>query len=117
MERRPDTTHTLVQTRNRLLGPLQLLPAGLLKDHGLLQNLARFHITDTDGLFAAIDVLAFDDRMLGWSGRHSDLDLGVFARKVGECFGQEGTVGWQVNTKNIWSSQTKQSGLYSHHAT
>jgi len=89
--RRPDTTHTLVQTGNRLLGPLQLVAAGVLENHSLLQDVFRLEIAHTDRLLTAIDVLALDDGMLAVAGRNADLDLRVFSRECGKGLGQEGT--------------------------
>ena len=64
MERRPDTSDTLVDTRNGLLGALQLLPASLLQQCCLLKYLLRFEIPHTDCLLAAVDVLALNYRVL-----------------------------------------------------
>jgi hypothetical protein len=89
---RPDTTHTLVQTCDRLLGPLQLLYTGLLEKVCLLQDLAGLHVPYTDRLLAAVDVEALDEGVLLWSGRDPDLNLRVLAGERLEVVLQEGTV-------------------------
>lgn len=90
---RPNTTHTLVQTCDGLLSPLQLLSAGLLEKVGLLQDLTGLKVSYTDGLLAAVDVEAFDEGVLLGSGRNADLDLRVLAGEGLEVVLQEGTVG------------------------
>lgn len=64
MIRRPDTSNTLVQTRDRLLGILQLLPTGLLEQVRLLKDLFRFEVPYAYRLFSPIDVEALDDGVL-----------------------------------------------------
>lgn len=48
MVRRPDTTHTLVETRHGLLLYLQLLATGILKNHGLCQDIVRLEVAHAD---------------------------------------------------------------------
>lgn len=90
MVRRPNTTHTLIQTRHWLLGSLQLVPAGLLEDRGLLHDVTGLEVSHADSLLLAIDVVALDDGVLGRSWRDADFDLGVFTGKSSEILGQEG---------------------------
>lgn len=81
---RPDTTHTLVQTSDRLLRPLQLLAAGVLENHRLLQDVFGLQVPHTDRLFTAIDVVTLDDGVLLVSWRYTDFDLRVFPGKGGK---------------------------------
>lgn len=83
MERRPDTSDTLVDTRHRLLGALELLPTSLLEQRRLVEYLFRLEIPHADCLLAAVDVLALDHRVLMRPWRDSDFDLRV-------CFGERG---------------------------
>ena len=83
MERRPDTSDTLVDTRHWLLGTLELLPTSLLQQHCLVEYLFRLQVAHTDCLLAAVDVLALDHRVLMRSWRDSNFDLRV-------CFGERG---------------------------
>ncbi len=64
MVRRPDATHTVVNTRNRLLGALQLLATGLLQQIGLLEYLFRFEVPHTNRLLTSVDIVTLDDRVL-----------------------------------------------------
>lgn len=87
MVRGPDTPNTLVQTGNWLLGPLQLVTAGVLENHSLLQNIFRLEVAHADGLLTAINVLALDDGVPLVSGGNADLDLRVFAGECGKGLG------------------------------
>lgn len=91
---RPDTTHTLVQTGNRLLGALQLVSASILEDHSLLQDVFGLEIAHTDGFLIAVDVLALDHGMLLVSRRNADLDLRVLFRELRKGLSQEGAAGF-----------------------
>lgn len=93
MERRPDTSDTLVKTGNRLLGALELLPTSLLEQHGLVEDLLRLQIAHADGLLTAVDVLALDDGVLVRSWRDPDFDLRVCFGERGECVFEEGAAG------------------------
>ena len=64
MVRGPDASDTVVDTRNRLLGALQLLSAGLLQQVRLLEYLFRLEIPHTAGLLASVDVMALDHWVL-----------------------------------------------------
>lgn len=64
MVRRPDATHTVVDTRNGLLGALQLLATGLLQQIGLLEDLFGFEVPHTNRLLTSVDIVALDDRVL-----------------------------------------------------
>lgn len=92
MVRRPDTSHTFVQTRDRLLGSLQFLSAGFLEQVGLLKDLLRLQVPHTNRLLSTIDVMALDDGMLVWSWGDPDLDLWVGLCKGGEGVFQEGPI-------------------------
>lgn len=88
MERTPHASDALVQTPHRLRDLLQLLSIRIAQQQRLVQNLIRVHVSHTDGLFAAIDVLAFDDGVFVRTRRYGDFDAGVFFRKCRE-FGLE----------------------------
>jgi len=64
MVRRPDATHTVVDTRNGFLGALQLLATGLLQQIGLLEYLFRFEVPHTNRLLTSVDIVNLDDRVL-----------------------------------------------------
>lgn len=87
---RPDTTHTLVQTGDGLLGPLQLLTTGIPHGHCLLQDILRLEIPHTKRLLMSVDVMALNHGMLIVSGRYADLNLRVLAGKFGKGLSQEG---------------------------
>jgi hypothetical protein len=75
--RRPNATDTLVDTRDRLLSPLVLLAAVLLQEICLLEYLLGLEVSHTDGLFAAVDEVTFNDGVLVWSRGYADFDLRV----------------------------------------
>lgn len=93
MVRRPDTSDTLVDTRNGLLGALELLPTSLFQQVRLDQYLLWLKIPHTDRLLAAVDVLASDNGVLVRPWGNPDFDLGVCFGEVGESASEEGTVG------------------------
>lgn len=74
---RPNSSDALVQAGNRLLRPLQLLPASLLEEVRLLQDLLLGHIPHADGLNPAVDVVALQDGVFLRSRGDADLDLRV----------------------------------------
>ena len=80
----PDTSDTLVGTLDRLLELLDLLAARVPQDLSLLQNFERLHVPDTNRSLAAVDEVAHEDGMLGWSWRHCELDLGMRSRELWE---------------------------------
>ena len=86
----PDTSHTLVDTGNRLLGALQLLAAGFLQQVRLLENLFGLQISNADRLLTTVDVVTLDDGVLVRPGGYSDFDLRVGFGEVGEGVFQEG---------------------------
>lgn len=88
MKRTPHAPNTLIQTLHRLRDLLQLLPIRTPQQQRLIQNLMAVHISNADGFFATVDVLAFDDGVFVRSGRDGDFDAGVFFREGGE-FGFE----------------------------
>jgi hypothetical protein len=88
--RRPNATDTLVDTRDRLLGPLVLLAAVLLQEVRLLEDLLGLEIPHADGLFAAVDEVAFDDGVLVWSRGYADFDLRVLFGEGCKMVLQEG---------------------------
>lgn len=81
MVRRPNTSDTLVDTRNRLLSVLQFLPTCLLEQISLLKDLLWFKVSDTNGLLSPIDIMPLNDRMLIRSRRNPDFNLRVRFRK------------------------------------
>lgn len=93
MVRGPDTTHALVDTRDGLVGALQLLAAGLLQQERLVEYLLGLEVADADHLLSAVDVVALDDGVLVRSGGNSDLDLRVAFGEAGERVLQEAPVG------------------------
>jgi hypothetical protein len=79
MERTPDTSHTLIQTLNRLRDSLERLSARIAKQQGFLQNLVGLHVAHADGFLFAADVFAFHDGVAAGSGGDCDFDLRVVA--------------------------------------
>ena len=77
---------------------LQLLSTGFLEKVCLLEDLERVEVAYTNGLLAAIDIEALDERVLLRSGRHTDLNLRVFAGKGGEVVLQESAAVYEVGT-------------------
>jgi hypothetical protein len=75
MERTPNTSHTLVQTLNRLRDPLERLSARVAKQQGFLQNLVGLHVAH--GVAAG-------------SGGDCDFDLRVVAGESLELGFEEG---------------------------
>lgn len=92
MERIPNTSHTLIQTLNRLRNPLELLAARVTQQRGFLQDLVGLHVAHADGFFFAADVFSFEHGVAAGSGRDCDFDLGVVAGEGLEVGGQEGAV-------------------------
>jgi hypothetical protein len=90
VERTPNTSHTLIQTLNRLRNPLQRLSARVAKQEGFLQNLVGLHVAHADGLLFATDVFAFHDRVAAGSGGDCDFDLRVVAGESLELGFEEG---------------------------
>jgi hypothetical protein len=88
--RRPNATDTLVDTRDRLLSPLVLLAAVLLQEVRLLEYLLGLEVSHADGLFAAVDKVAFNDGVLMWSRRDADFDLRVLFRESCKLVLEEG---------------------------
>lgn len=64
MVRGPDASDAVVDTRNGLLGALQLLPTGFLQQVRLLEYLFWLEVPHTDGLLASVDVVALDHWVL-----------------------------------------------------
>ena len=87
----PDASDTLVDTRDGLLGALQLIPAGLPQQVRLPQDLFGLEIPDADCLLTSVDILSLDYGVLVWPWRDSDFDLGV-------CFGEGGKSAFQEGT-------------------
>jgi hypothetical protein len=88
--RRPNATDTFVDTRDRLLSPLVLLAAVLLQEVRLLEYLLGLEVSHADGLFAAVDEVAFNDGVLMWSRRYADFDLRVLFRESCKLILEEG---------------------------
>lgn len=93
MERIPNTSHTLIQTLDRLADPLQLLAARAAQQQGFLQNLSRLHVAHADCLLLPADVFAFEHGVFAGSGRDGDFDLGVGAGELLEVRLEEGAGG------------------------
>lgn len=73
----PDTSDTLVDTCDGLLGALQLLAAGLLQQIRLLEDLLGLEVADTNCLFSSVDVVTLDDGMLVRPWRYADFNLRI----------------------------------------
>lgn len=84
MVRTPNTSDTLIQTRHGLPDPSQLLPARFLEQRNLREDLLFLHIADADGLFAAVDVVAFNYWVLFWPWGYADFYLWVCGGEGGE---------------------------------
>lgn len=91
MVRGPDASDTLVDTRDGLLGALQLLSAGLLQQIGLLAYLLRLEIPHANRLLPSVDVVSLDYGVLVWPRRYPDFDLRV-------CFREGRKVVFEVST-------------------
>lgn len=90
MVRGPDSTHTLVDTRDGLVDTLDLVSAGVPQQLGLLQDLRGLHVGDADGLLPAVDVVADHDGVLPRPRRHGELDGRVSLGELGEMGLDEG---------------------------
>ena len=86
MIRRPNASNRRVDAANGLPEPLGLLAAGIAQQLRLLEHLQRLHVAHADGLGAAVDVVALQDRVLRRARRDDELDL----RVGGGEFGEEG---------------------------
>ena len=84
MVRRPYAPDGLVDALYRLGDPLVLLTTGIAEQLGLLENFVGLHVANTDGFFAAVDVLSDDDGVLRWSWGDGELDLRVGGGELGE---------------------------------
>lgn len=84
MIRRPDTSDTLVDTRDWLLGVLQLLSTCQLKQIGLLKYLLGLKVPDTNRLLPSIDIVSLDDGMSIRPWGYADFDLRVRLCEGGE---------------------------------
>lgn len=88
--RGPDSSDTLVDTRDGLIDTLDLVAAGVSQQLGLLEDLRGLHVGDADGLLPAVDVVADHDGVLPRPGRHGELDGRVRLGKLGEMGLDEG---------------------------
>lgn len=86
MIRRPDTADTRIDTGNRLIRALLLLPTRLLQQRRLLANLFRIHISHFEHLIFAVDVVAAENGMGVRTRRDADFDLRVGFCEGGEVF-------------------------------
>ena len=82
--RRPDASDGGVDTLDGLVDTLELLTAGVAQQLGLLENGQGLHVAHADGLCAAVDVVSDEHGVLGGSGRHVELDLGMGGGELGE---------------------------------
>ena len=82
--RRPDASDGLVGALDGLGHAADLVAAGVAEDLGLLEDLERLHVAHADGALAAVDVLRYDDGVLGRAGRDGELDLRVGGGELGE---------------------------------
>ena len=90
MIRTPDTPNTLIRTHNRFVRLLQPISTRLLQQVCLLHYLILLQVPNANGLLAAVDVVALDDRVTMWSGGYPDLDLWVLGSEGWEGFLEEG---------------------------
>lgn len=110
----PDASDTLVDTRNRLLGALQFIPAGLPQQVRLPQDLLGLKIPDANRLLTSVDVLSLDYGVLVRPWRHSDFDLRVCFGEGGKSAFQEGTAeSFIVSTNRVCYSLLKRERAYS----
>jgi hypothetical protein len=100
--RGPDASDTLVDTRDGLLGALQLLSAGLLQQIGLLAYLLRLEIPHANRLLPSVDVVSLDYRVLVWPRRYPDFDLRVCFRE-----GREVVLEVRTITRQVLASPTQ----------
>lgn len=89
MIRRPNTSHRLVNTGNRLLRSLVLLSARLLQHVRFHQHLVLLQVSHADRALAAVDVVAFDNRMFARTWGDADFDLRVCGGEGAEVVDEE----------------------------
>lgn len=90
MERTPNTPNALVQTRNWLSHPLQLLSARIPQQICLLLDALASQVLDAYRSLLAVDEVGYDDGMPSWPWRDCDFDLWVFPGEGGEVGADEG---------------------------
>lgn len=88
----PDASYTLVDTLYRLCNPLQLLPARISQQLGLLQYLSGLEIPYADSFMASVDVVSCYHRVPVGSGRDGNFDLGVGGGESRELVTDEGSI-------------------------
>ena len=91
--RGPNTSHRLINTSNRLLRSLVLLPARLPQQIRLHQHLVLLQIAHADRALAAVDVVALDQGMFMRTRGDTDFDLRVCGGEGAEVVQEELTVG------------------------
>lgn len=84
MVRTPDTSDRVIDTRDRLLRPLVLLAVRLPEQVRFHQDLVLLEVSDANGLFAAVDVVALDNGVLVRARGDADFDLRVCGSERGE---------------------------------
>ena len=84
MVRRPDTSHTLLFTVDRLGCPEELLAVCIPQQLHLFENQVGLLIPHAYRFCPPVDVVTCDDGMSAWSGGDGELDLGVCGGKAGE---------------------------------
>lgn len=107
----PDATDALVYTRDGLVDPLDLVPAGVAEQLRLLQDLQRVHVLDADGLLVAVDVVADEDGVFPRSGRDDEFDLGIQRREPAELGLDEGAGGGSSTVSRLFCSLRNRSLL------
>jgi hypothetical protein len=88
----PDASDTLADTGDGLGNSLDLLTASIPQQLCLLQDRRGLHVLDAYRLDAAVDIVANHDRVLPWSRRNGELDLGVALGELRELALDKGTV-------------------------
>lgn len=73
----PNSSNTLIDTRDWFRNPFQFFSAGISQEFCLLQDLIGRQFSHTDGFLTAVDIVAPYDRMTSWARRHSDFDFRV----------------------------------------
>lgn len=81
----PDPSDVFV-LRHDILASDQFILLATVSDQelGLFQNLLLFQVPHAHGLFAAVDVVRFQDRMLVRPRRHAELGAGIFRGELCE---------------------------------
>lgn len=85
MHRTPDSSDTLIRADHGFTSDQFILLARVRNQElDFLEDLFFLEIAQTDGLFAAVDVVRFHDGVLVRTGRDAELGAGIFGCEVGE---------------------------------